>query len=166
MKSGFIVFRCTYGSESDWSRFMMYLDATVRASLAEEEMGEALGRIDWSVQEHQDLEGASVDVVRNKFRAWIPTDVGLDAKRYGGSRHHACIMVERDDLDQVLEFAGKSKDEQKILSESCVYLVTAREGDDAEREPYTRIEISSLMPRAYSLLEGPGWSSIYDRRRP
>jgi len=27
-------------------------------------MGEALGRIDWSVQRDQDLEGASVDVVR------------------------------------------------------------------------------------------------------
>jgi len=75
-------------------------------------------------------------------------------------------MVEKNDLDQVLDFAGKSEDERKVLSEPCVYLVTARESDDAEREPYTIIEISSLMPRAYSLLEGPGWSSIYDRRRP
>ena len=75
-------------------------------------------------------------------------------------------MVEKSDLDQVLEYESKSEEERRILSEPCVCLVTARESDGVDHEPYTRIEISSLMPRAYSLLEGPGWSSIYDRRRP
>lgn len=64
MKFGFIIFRCTYGSDDDWARFFEYLDANVRASLVEEEMGEALSRIDWSAQEDRDLDDTSVNVVR------------------------------------------------------------------------------------------------------
>lgn len=37
----------------------------MRASLVEEEMDEALSRIDWSVQGDRDLDGASVDLVRD-----------------------------------------------------------------------------------------------------
>ena len=103
-----------------------------------------------------------------KFQAWILTDVDAEGWRYGGSRHHACIMVEQADLNHLLEYAASTEEERKELIDPRVWLVSARDGgdDDDECEPCTRIDIRSLMPRAYNLLERPGWLSIYGSTRP
>jgi hypothetical protein len=63
-KLGFSVYRCTYSSDSEWKRFMAYLDTTVRAALAREELDDLCDRLDWAVQEDEDLNKAKVDVVR------------------------------------------------------------------------------------------------------
>jgi hypothetical protein len=43
---------------------MAYLDTTVRAALAREELDDLCDRLDWAVQEDEDLNKAKVDVVR------------------------------------------------------------------------------------------------------
>lgn len=77
-------------------------------------------------------------------------------------------MVEQADLDDALRSAASTEEERKDLIDPCVWLVSARDGgdDDDDCEPCTRIDIRSLMPRAYDLLEGPSWLSIYDSTRP
>jgi hypothetical protein len=76
-------------------------------------------------------------------------------------------MVEQADVDDVLGFANKTNEQRKGLSGPCVTLVSARDGDDDDEcESYTRIDIAHLIPSAYTLLEGPGWLSIYDVTRP
>lgn len=63
-KFGFIVYRCTYESDEEWNRFMAYLDTTVCGSLERAQLDDISDRIDWAVQESEDLDGASIDVVR------------------------------------------------------------------------------------------------------
>lgn len=62
MKYGFIVYRCTTDSDTDWKQFMTYLDTTVRASTVESGMGEMLDRIDWCVQEKRGLNSANLNM--------------------------------------------------------------------------------------------------------
>jgi hypothetical protein len=64
-KPGFIVYRCTYDSESGWEKFMTYLTTSVRRQLEEEELGDIADRLDWNVQQDPaSLEGATFDTVR------------------------------------------------------------------------------------------------------
>lgn len=67
---GFMIYRCTYKSDEEWSRFLQILDATVREALEAEDEVEDEGYVglmdtlDWSVQEDPELEGASKNEVR------------------------------------------------------------------------------------------------------
>jgi hypothetical protein len=54
-----------------------------------------------------------------------------------------------------------------MYGSAWVYLVSARDGrSNDECQCYTRIGITYLIPRAYSLLQGPGWTSIYAQTCP
>lgn len=63
-KFGYIVYRCTYELDEEWNRFMAYLNTTVRDSLERAQLDDICDRIDWAVQEGEDLDGASIDVVQ------------------------------------------------------------------------------------------------------
>ena len=63
-KFGFVVYRCTYGDDESWQRFMQYLTAQTRARLETEDVSDLFDRLDWSVQEDQSLDGASMEEVR------------------------------------------------------------------------------------------------------
>ncbi|KAJ4985094.1 hypothetical protein SVAN01_09397 [Stagonosporopsis vannaccii] len=163
-KLGFIVYRCTYESDSDWEKFMTYLTTSVRTQLGEEELGDVAARLDWNVQQDPALlDGASFETVRDRFQAWIAS--GVEAK-HATSRHHACIMVTKESLDDVLK-DGPPPEKYDIYGSAWVYLVSAKDGgNDDNCQCYTRIGISYLLPRAYSMLHGPGWASIYNQISP
>jgi hypothetical protein len=75
-------------------------------------------------------------------------------------------MVTKECLDAVLTHTPPPET-YDVYAKAWVYLVSAKDGgNDDDCECYTRIGISYLIPRAYSLLEGPGWGSVYDRKCP
>jgi hypothetical protein len=63
-KFGFILDRCTYNGDDKWSRFMSYLNIHTRACLEQASVGELFEKLDWSVQESPELDGASDAAVR------------------------------------------------------------------------------------------------------
>lgn len=65
LKWVFIIYRCTYESDSDWARFMGLLNTRVRLNLEEESNSDLLDRLDRCVQDDRDvLDGASTGQVR------------------------------------------------------------------------------------------------------
>ena len=65
LKWGFVIYRCTYQSDSDWARFMDLLNTRVRLNLEEEGGLDLLDRLDWCVQDDREiLDDASSGQVR------------------------------------------------------------------------------------------------------
>jgi hypothetical protein len=65
LRWGFVIYRCTYESDSDWARFMDLLNTRVRVNLEEESSLDLFDRLDWCVQDDRDvLDGASTGQVR------------------------------------------------------------------------------------------------------
>jgi hypothetical protein len=64
LKWGFIIYRCTYTSDTQWAAFMSYLNTRVRRNLEAAGAGNLFTRVDWDVQEDRALEGAGVGEVR------------------------------------------------------------------------------------------------------
>ena len=62
---GFVIYRCTYGDDAAWERFMAHLNTRTRLTLEEEyKEADLFPRIDWSVQEDLSLDGAGTEEVR------------------------------------------------------------------------------------------------------
>lgn len=99
----------------------------------------------------------------SKFQAWIAT---CAEAQHAISRHHACIMVTKDGLHDTLN-RGPPPEKYDMYGSAWVHLVSARDdGSNDECECYTCIAISSLIPQAYSLLQGSGRTSIYNQTCP
>lgn len=49
LKWGFVIYRCTYDSDNEWSRFMNHLNTRVRLNLEEDGAAELFDRLDWTV---------------------------------------------------------------------------------------------------------------------
>lgn len=63
-KFGFVVYRCTYKSDTEWDKFMKYLDTHTRWNLEEGGIGDLYSRLDWNVQQDESLEDANEEEVR------------------------------------------------------------------------------------------------------
>lgn len=62
---GFVVFRCTYASDTRWDKFMLYLTTSVLKRLEREELGDVAHSLDWAVQhDATSLDGAGFETVR------------------------------------------------------------------------------------------------------
>src|SRR4051812_39440849 len=61
---GFLIFRTTYGDDEKWEQFMAYLKAQAKRGLEDGGDSHQFERIDWNVISSPDLDGASVDHVR------------------------------------------------------------------------------------------------------
>ena len=64
LKWGFIVYRCTYGDDDAWAKFMEYLNTRVRLNLIEDDCEDLWDRLDWCVQEDPALDNATSEDVR------------------------------------------------------------------------------------------------------
>ncbi|KAK8008392.1 hypothetical protein PG991_010943 [Apiospora marii] len=68
---GFLIFRCIYGDDEAWDRYMRYFKEAIHESLAKDscEFLEKYSR--WTiVQDEADLQAASKLRVRQRFRDW------------------------------------------------------------------------------------------------
>jgi len=64
-KWGFVVYRCTYGDDDEWARFMDYLNTRTRLNLENWGHADLFERIDWLVQEDREkFEGAGTSALR------------------------------------------------------------------------------------------------------
>ncbi|KAF2717375.1 hypothetical protein K431DRAFT_197957, partial [Polychaeton citri CBS 116435] len=112
---GFIIYRCTYGDQDTWSRFMVTLHDSVRKGLAHYSTEELTDSLNCSVREDAStLDGASKDLVRQRFR-----DSKANAERetadsqsvqIGGHgstpRYNYCVHVDEDALQSVVGSAN------------------------------------------------------------
>jgi hypothetical protein len=48
---GFVIYRCTYGHDTSWARFMTIVNERVRESMYFYNTPELMATLDWSVQE-------------------------------------------------------------------------------------------------------------------
>lgn len=64
LRWGFVIYRCTYGNDKAWDRFMKRLNKRTRLNLEEEGAGHLFERIDWCVQDDVRLSKASASDVR------------------------------------------------------------------------------------------------------
>jgi hypothetical protein len=138
-KWGFIIYRCTYGDDSAWDRFMHRLNACKDAALIDMYDDEYLAKhLDWNVQQDPSLDNATKDQVRDKFRTWVATDARTEFPTSADyqdkirgllqelPRYKYCIHVDAESMQSVLD--GPSPTEPDLHSVSYVNLVRA---DDA-----------------------------------
>lgn len=63
-KWGFVIYRCTYGDDAAWERFMCHLQTRTRLNLETYGESDLFSRIDWSVQHDTSLDEAGSEEVR------------------------------------------------------------------------------------------------------
>lgn|SRR5690242_15348967 len=87
-----------------------------------------------------------------KFAEWVERS-GENDDWLGTPRFLACVMVRKDHLESVLE--GPPAEEFDADGEGFLALVSLDED-----EGFQHVGASFLVPRIYSLLEGPGWENF------
>ncbi|KAF3000784.1 hypothetical protein E8E13_005467 [Curvularia kusanoi] len=153
LKWGFVIYRCTYESDSEWARFMDLLNTRVRLNLEEEGGLDLLDRLDWCVQDDRDvLNAATPYQVRTEFANWIQ-ECGEEDDFFGTPRFQACAMVGQLELELMLK--GPPAEEFDAYGAGFLTLVSLDEDED-----YQDVGLSYLVPRIYALLAGPGWENI------
>jgi hypothetical protein len=112
---GFIMYRCTYGDDDAWAKFMTILHKCVRESLEECGTEEFMDSFDCTVREDPSvLDGASKALVRQRFLEWRASS-DAEAERISSDsqpilvqgyastpRYGYCIHVDEEALQSVL----------------------------------------------------------------
>lgn len=140
-KWGFVVVRCTYCDDDAWSQFMERLDAALKDCFedGDEIDAQVLARHDFTVQEDPTLEGASKEVIRQKFIRWLDTNgkaeygpfptPGEEMIKREIPRFSFCIAVDKDSMDSVLADEFKTFEGHLVLGEDA-YVNVLRADDD------------------------------------
>lgn len=175
---GFVIYRCTYGDDDAWARFMKIVNERVRESLEAYDTPELMETLDWPVQEDRaTLEGASKDVVRQHFRRWVAGAPGHDDPF--SPRFRYCIQVDAESLKSVVTDAPQPP-EPDLDSIGCVNMIEGdwtldedEEEDDGGEEiegctqhnvGWIRVPVCGLAPRTYSMFgDDAGWDICYVR---
>jgi len=111
-KWGFLVYRCDYSSDEDWTRFLWILQTRVKEELQCLQATGLLSPFEMTAKEDKDiLNGASVDKVREHFWAWVNSDEAEEELRdapYGPfryARYTYCVYVDAGVIDSVVKRA-------------------------------------------------------------
>ncbi|KAF2224014.1 hypothetical protein BDZ85DRAFT_280633 [Elsinoe ampelina] len=94
---GFVVYRCTYKDDCEWTEGMERLNAFTRDSLESRDSTDLMDSLDWAVQEDPSYDGASKRYIRRKFREWSEQCGEIYSPR--GSY---CVMIDQDALEAIL----------------------------------------------------------------
>ncbi|KAF2678798.1 hypothetical protein K458DRAFT_435478 [Lentithecium fluviatile CBS 122367] len=151
LKWGFVVYRCTYASDTAWKNFMEHLNKRVMLTLQRDGNEDLFERLDWCVQEDPTLEDVSEREVRARFKTWI-AESGEEDDWLGSPRFAACVMVEEDHVESVAK--GPPPEVFDVHGEGHVTLVSLDEEEDV-----TFVGLSYLVPRVYALLD-IGWEAF------
>ncbi|OJJ69571.1 hypothetical protein ASPBRDRAFT_182601 [Aspergillus brasiliensis CBS 101740] len=106
---GFVIYRCTYQSDSGWETFMVRLHKRVEEFLRFYNGLDLLGSFAPTVLENRSFEGATVVSLRQNFNKWAMTAV-VEEQGIGPSkllhlkngRYRFFIMVDQEALDSIL----------------------------------------------------------------
>jgi hypothetical protein len=105
---GFVIYRCTYESDSDWDRFMERLRYQTRHRLELCSGVDMMDRLSITVFEDQSLlDGASTSIVREHFKQWAAT---APQQEQGtgpalSQRYRYCVQVDAVALQSVIHDA-------------------------------------------------------------
>jgi len=102
---GFVIYRCTYESDSDWARFMEALRSELHLSLEHYKGLDLLESFKLTVFEDKDtLDDASTFSVREHFKEWVKTAPYQEQGKGPGlsQRYRYCIQVDDEALMTVL----------------------------------------------------------------
>lgn len=113
---GFVVYRCAYGDDDLWERYLAQLKESVREELSRHPRGKLLEKyLDWVVVENpQKLDGAPKAEVRRRFRRWVAGqvlqhDLGPLSVR-NIARLNYCLYVDQKCLDTLERFQRSGED--------------------------------------------------------
>lgn len=74
---GFVICRCTYGSQAKWDKFLALAKQEAHESLKDWGTGDlsVYDKMDWTViEDAETLDGASILDTTRKFKAWVGVD--------------------------------------------------------------------------------------------
>ncbi|CAI6294028.1 unnamed protein product [Periconia digitata] len=154
-KWGFVIFRCAYGDDASWKRFLGYLQAKYRYALALEGADRLYEQLDWTIQEDSALDGADAEVVKVIFQEWL--EQHKDDESVGHTRARACIMIDQDVLDDLGYVYEYAQDIEEYDEEAFVWVHLISSEDD---EKPTKVGVDYLMPNAYVNINIEGWEAV------
>lgn len=170
---GWVIYRCTYDSPSDWTEFINRLNFYIHSTLTFDNGLDMLESLDYHVfDDCEKFDGAHPADVRGHFREWVVTapqreQQGPDASARRSQRYNYCLHVDREALESVLAGPAPPGDE---LGDGFVNLVCLEtrggmrpeyNGDERE-QCWMRIEYHGLMLGWYSQFRQPGsWFTEY-----
>lgn len=98
---GFVIYRCTYESDSDWAEFMSRLRYHIHDTLTFYNGLDMLDSLELTVIDHAaTLADASTSAVREHFRQWVTTACQTEQGTGPGmsQRYRYCIQVDYEAL--------------------------------------------------------------------
>ncbi|KAF9879531.1 hypothetical protein CkaCkLH20_03074 [Colletotrichum karsti] len=119
-KWGFVIYRCAYGDDDLWNRYMAQLKENIHSELVRAERAEILEKyLQWDVIEDRDsLDNASKADVRRHFAGWVSEHIAnqpcesvktpLIAERIARFRY--CLYVDQKCLDTLEQFQNSEGD--------------------------------------------------------
>lgn len=161
---GFVLYRCTYKSDSDWEKFMHQYLQPVKTSLKKNNGLDILDRFRPTVFEDQPFDGASSFTIRDHFNKWVATasqqEQGIPAEvalATDPGRYQFCLMVDEESLQSVIDRpADMDEDDDERDHSAFVILVSGRwnpemeEIDDEELEGYGGV----YEPEVFDAVDG------------
>jgi hypothetical protein len=107
-KWGWLIYRCTYNPELSrhWESLTRLIDESTRRSVAQSDAPDIAEKLEWVFVEGPELEGASLEELKHKFRAWARSEApnyDIDNTTLSrGSRHTYFIQVDEVALRSLL----------------------------------------------------------------
>ena len=184
---GFVVYRCTYASDSAWQQFLEVLNARVRDSLRAYSHPDLYHTLSWTIQsDFQVLGGASKDVVREHFKGWVEREItdmqvdpgDLNVRHFPRFRY--CLHVDDEVLKSVVWDAPQppSPDLRGVgyvnfIAKDWDQEIAQQDGEDEEEIDgkrtddvgWMKVAVAGLAPRTYQLLNSGGtlYGDCYQR---
>ncbi|KAJ4863326.1 hypothetical protein T069G_04280 [Trichoderma breve] len=170
-KWGWVIYRCSYKPElqSTWENFKRVVDERTRKEIAESDAPDIADKLDWVFVEDPELEGASLDELKRRFREWARFEVqgryDIDTTSYNrGSRYGYFIQVDEAALLSLVD--GLSYGHVNIVRGWVDSLppeeATDEFGDAIDIEDWMKIRASMVAPYFYIDLDGEeDWYAHY-----
>ncbi|KAK3177857.1 hypothetical protein K4F52_009409 [Lecanicillium sp. MT-2017a] len=104
---GWVIYRTCYQPELDaaWEAFKQYFERELRTEIVESDAPEIADKADWAIIEDPELDGASMEQLKSRFRDWARADSngGVDKSSYSrGPRYEVFVQVDEAALRSFL----------------------------------------------------------------
>ncbi|KAL6815346.1 hypothetical protein GGI42DRAFT_362756 [Trichoderma sp. SZMC 28013] len=165
-KWGWVIYRCSYKPElqSTWESFKHLVDKRTRKEIAESDAPDIADKLDWVFVEDPELEGASLDELKRRFRAWARSEVQGrfdidDTTTFfsRGSRYEYFIQVDEAAL---LSLVGDPSNGHVNIVRAWVDPLPPDEatdefGDAIDIEDWMKIKADMVAPYFYIEMDNP-----------
>jgi hypothetical protein len=174
-KWGFVIYRCTYASDTAWARFKFILLNRLRAEMRDSpDAPELAACLAWTfIEDRETLDGASRSALRERFKAWAADAIVSENPRcadstqkdprayFGVPRYSYFVQIDEEALQSVLEAADSNLGH--YWPEAYVNFVDARWrpfGDRYFDDGYEPDEDEILEPIDGCAEENVGWFRV------